>query len=221
MSVLSIRDVCYGYEDSKKQVLNQVNMEFEPGNMYAIVGKSGSGKTTLLSLISGLDLCTKGSIQYHGTDLRRMNRDRYRSKEIGVVFQNYNLLKNATAIENLVLSMNISGVKVKNKIKEAQKLLEKVGINAETAWSKVSNLSGGEQQRVGIARALAHNPDVIIADEPTSNLDEETEESIMEILSSLVVNENKCVIVVTHSTKVASYASEVWGISNGRVLFVQ
>ncbi len=221
MGILLIKDLSYQYYNSNKTVLDNINIEFEVGKMYAIVGKSGSGKTTFLSLISGLDICTKGSILYHNKDLKNINRDRYRARNIGVVFQNYNLLQNATVIENLVLSMNISGVSEENQTQILQDVLKKVGIDSETALKKVCKLSGGEQQRVGIARAISHNPDIIIADEPTSNLDSETEESIMEILSSLVVNDNKCVIIVSHSTKVASYANEVWGISNGRFLFIQ
>lgn len=221
MSILSIKDLSYKYCNSNKVILDKINIDFERGKMYAIVGNSGSGKTTFLSLISGLDICTKGSILYQNKDLRDINRDRYRARDIGVVFQNYNLLQNATVIENLILSMSISGVLEEKQTQILQGVLKKVGIDSETAIKKVCKLSGGEQQRVGIARAISHNPDIIIADEPTSNLDADTEESIMKILSSLVANDNKCVIIVSHSTKVASYANEVWGISNGRFLFIQ
>ena len=221
MSILSIKDLSYQYCNSKKLVLNKINIDFELGKMYAIVGKSGSGKTTFLSLISGLDISSNGSILYCNKDLRSINRDRFRARDIGVVFQNYNLLQNATVIENLVLSMNISGVLKEKQTQIIEDVLKKVGIDSETASKKLCKLSGGEQQRVGIARAISHNPDIIIADEPTSNLDSENEESIMKILASLVEHDNKCVIIVSHSTKVASYANEIWGISNGRILFIQ
>ena len=221
MGVLTLKNVNYKYEGSNKNVLNKVNIEFKEGNLYTIVGKSGAGKSTLLSIISGLDLCTEGEILYRGKNIKNINRDKYRAKSIGVIFQSYNLLINATAVENIVLSMNISGDKRKNKKKVAYDLLEKVGIDRETADRKILKLSGGEQQRVGIARALSHNPDLIIADEPTGNLDKETEENIMGILASLAHEENKCVIVVTHSDRVSSYADELWGITNGKLMFIK
>jgi putative ABC transport system ATP-binding protein len=218
---MKIENLTYKYDSSKKNVLNNMNVEFEKGKVYTIVGKSGSGKTTLLSLISGLDICTDGNILYNGKNLKDINRDDYRAKSIGVVFQSYNLLLNATAVENIVLSMNISGSSEKNKKEHAYKLLDKIGIDKETADRKILKLSGGEQQRVGIARALAHNPDIIIADEPTGNLDNDTEADIMEILSNLAHNQNKCVIIVTHSKKVSSYADDIYGIADGKLVPVR
>ncbi len=221
MSVLAVNNLSYVYEGTKKKVLNNISISFEPKKTYAIVGKSGSGKTTLLALLSGLDLCKDGEILYKGQDIKTIDRDDYRSKKIGVIFQSYNLLTNATAIENIMLSMDISGVKVENKKEHAYNLLQKVGIDKETADRKVLKLSGGEQQRIGIARALSHNPDIIIADEPTGNLDTATEKSIMKILTSLSEKEDKCVIIVTHSEKVAGYADEVWGMTDGKLSFVK
>ena len=221
MSLMKIENLTYKYESSKKNVLNKMNAEFEKSNVYTIVGKSGSGKTTLLSLISGLDICTDGNILYNGKNLKEINRDDYRAKSIGVVFQSYNLLLNATAIENIVLSMNISGSGEKDKKEYAYNLLEKIGIDRETADRKILKLSGGEQQRVGIARALAHNPDIIIADEPTGNLDTDTESQILDILSKLAHEENKCVIIVTHSKKVSSYADDIYGIADGKLVPVR
>jgi len=221
MSLMKIDGLSYRYENSKKNVLNKIAAEFDKGKIYAIVGKSGSGKTTLLSLISGLDVSTEGSILYNDQDLKKLNRDEYRAKSIGVVFQSYNLLLNATAVENIVLSMNISGSKGKDKTAYAYDLLEKIGIDRETADRKILKLSGGEQQRVGIARALSHDPDIIIADEPTGNLDSETEAQIMEILSNLAHNESKCVIIVTHSKKVSSYADDIYGIADGKLIPVR
>ena len=221
MSLMKIENISYKYEGSNKNVLNNMNVEFNIGKIYAIVGKSGSGKTTLLSLISGLDLCTQGNISYNGMNLKELNRDDYRAKSIGVIFQNYNLMLNATAVENVVLSMNISGNNTKNKTAYAYKLLENVGIDKETADRKILKLSGGEQQRVGIARALSHNPNIIIADEPTGNLDTETESAIMNILSGLAHEEDKCVIIVTHSKKVSAYADEIFGIADGKLVSVR
>lgn len=221
MAVLSVQKVSYSYEGSKKKVLDNISMDFEKGKVYSIVGKSGAGKTTLLGLISGLDTYEKGDILYNQKSLKSIDKDNYRAKEIGVVFQGYNLLTNATAIENILLSMEISGTNIANKKNYALELLNKVGINRETALRKVLKLSGGEQQRIAIARALAHNPEVIIADEPTGNLDSETEDAILKILGDLAEKENKAVILVTHSKKVSSFADEIWGLAKGNLIFIK
>jgi len=218
MGVLALNKVTYGYEGAKKNVLNGVSATFEAGKVYAIVGKSGAGKSTLLSLIAGLDTTTKGEILYNGTDLKKIDRDEYRAKGIGVVFQSFNLLTNATAIENIVLSMNISGSNKSDKKLFAYELLQKIGIGKRTADRKILKLSGGEQQRVGIARALSHSPDIIIADEPTGNLDSDTENDILSILTSLAHDEGKCVIIVTHSKEVSSVADEILTMASGNLI---
>lgn len=218
MSILSLNKVCYQYEGTKKEVLKNITYDFSEGKLYVIMGKSGSGKTTLLSILSGLDLATSGEILLNNQSLKNINRDDYRAQNIGVIFQGYNLLTNATALENILLSMNISKSKKKNKDQFALSLLESVGIDQEKASRKILKLSGGEQQRVGIARALSHNPKIIIADEPTGNLDPDNEKGIMEIFSNLVHNENKCVIVVTHSESVSKYADEILKLNNGNIL---
>lgn len=215
MSILALNNVAYQYEGTKNCVLQNVTIQFENGNIYAIVGKSGSGKSTLLSLLAGLDVCTKGEILFNGKNLSQLNRNHYRARSVGVVFQGFNLLLNATAIENLVLSMQISGVSDKDKKTRAYELLNKVGIGKEKADRKVLQLSGGEQQRIGIARALSHNPQVIIADEPTGNLDSKTEQAVLQIFDKLAHEDEKCVIFVTHSGKVAGFADEIWGVTKG------
>lgn len=221
MSILALDKVAYQYEGAKKNVLKSITMQFEHGKLYVIMGKSGAGKSTLLSLISGLDLSTSGDVLFNEKCLRQVDRDDYRAKSIGVIFQGYNLLIDATALKNIILSMNISGSHLKNKKQFAMNLLEKVEIDEETANRKVLKLSGGEQQRVGIARALSHDPEIVIADEPTGNLDGDTEENIMSILQSLAHKENKCVIVVTHSKQVSKYADELWGLNQGNLVFVK
>lgn len=220
MSILELHKVCYHYEQSTKEVLYQIQAEFDQGNVYTIVGKSGAGKSTLLSLISGLDIATEGEIYCNGESLRKMDRDRYRAESIGVIFQGYNLLTNATAIDNVVLAMHISKSKVKNKKEYAYELLRRVGIQRETANRKVLKLSGGEQQRVGIARALSHDPGIIIADEPTGNLDAETEADIMQILQDLAHQEQKCVLIVTHSKGVSQYADICYQLKAGKLSLV-
>ena len=221
MSVLTLNNVIYKYDGTKKNVLKGVNAIFEAGKVYVIVGKSGSGKSTLLSLIAGLDVCTDGKILHGEADLKELDRDKYRAKGIGVVFQSFNLITNSTAVENIVLSMQISESGEKNKKAFVYALLEKVGIDHETADRKILKLSGGEQQRVGIARALAHNPDIIIADEPTGNLDSDTENDVLKILAALAHDDGKCVIIVTHSKKVSSVADEILGMKDGNLTLIQ
>jgi len=220
MKCLELSDVTYRYDGNTTAVLNEINATFERGKVYTIIGQSGAGKSTLLSLISGLDVCKEGDVYYNGKNLRQLDRDEYRAKSIGVIFQGYNLLLNSTAIYNITLSMNISenNLDKQSKKKAAYALLEKVGIDRETADRKILRLSGGEQQRVGIARALSHDPDVIIADEPTGNLDAETEDAVLDILTRLAHEENKCVIIVTHSENVTAIADEVIGIRDGQLL---
>ena len=204
MSILKLENVGYRYKDVPKDsyVFRNINYEFEQGKMYAIKGKSGSGKTTLLSLITGLEKCTEGKVLYDGKDLKKMNLDTYRNTDIGIVFQSYNLLPSLTAIENIMLSMDISKVKVKNKKEKALELMKSVGLSEEHAKRKILKLSGGEQQRIAIARSLSYNPKIIIADEPTGNLDKDTENEILNIFENLAKKENKCIIIVTHSQNV-------------------
>jgi len=223
LKCLEIKNVSYRYEGGTSNVLKNINALFESGKVYAIIGQSGAGKSTLLSLISGLDTCKNGDIYYNGKNMRELDRDEYRSKSVGVIFQSYNLLLNSTAVYNITLSMNISESIIKER--QAQKnyaysLLEKVGIDQETADRKILKLSGGEQQRVGIARALSHDPDIIIADEPTGNLDAETEKSVLRILYKLANEDNKCVIIVTHSDKVAAHADVILEMQGGKLTLI-
>ena len=210
MSILSVEHLSYSYDNGATPVLQDINYEFEKGRTYAIVGKSGSGKTTLLSLISGLEKSKEGRIVYDSKDISQIDREKYRSKNIGVIFQSFNLLPHLTALENVILSMDVAGMHVKDKNQHALKMLEKVGLNAKKAGRRVLKLSGGEQQRVAIARALSYNPDIILADEPTGNLDGATEAEVMKILKDLAGNDNKCVIIVTHSPSVSQSVDTVF-----------
>ena len=212
MGILKLENVGYRYKDAPKDsyVFKNINYEFEEGKMYAIKGKSGSGKTTLLSLITGLEKCTEGQILYDGKTLKKMNLDRYRNTDIGIVFQSYNLLPRLTAIENIIVSMEISKVKVKNKKQKALELMKSVGLSEEHAKRKILKLSGGEQQRIAIARSLSYNPKIIIADEPTGNLDKDTESEILKIFKNLAKDKNKCVIIVTHSQNVCNEVDTIY-----------
>ena len=207
MSILNLCDLSFSYD--KKPVLEHVNFNFEPGKIYSIVGKSGAGKTTLLSLLSGLASPTAGTIYYKAQDIKKINKYDFRRHCVGVVFQNFNLLTNLTALENVVLSMDIAAVRRKDKKEHAMDLLRKVGLSEDEGKRRVLKLSGGQQQRVAIARALSYDPDVILADEPTGNLDGETENDIMHILRELA-DEGKCVIIVTHSPTVANRSDIIY-----------
>ena len=205
MEILKLENLSFAY--GKKQVLSNINYTFETGKIYAVVGKSGAGKTTLLSVISGLAEPGGGTIYVNGEPLSKMDKYEYRSKNIGVIFQSFNLLTKLTAVENVELSMEISGGKQSGSRERAYALLEQVGLDRDEADRRVLKLSGGQQQRVAIARALSYGPDIILADEPTGNLDEETQREIMDILDGLA-KAGKCVIIVTHSSYVAGRADE-------------
>ena len=209
--ILNLDNVSYRYADAEADdyVLKDINYSFETGKVYAIKGKSGSGKTTLLSLLSGLENNYEGSIEFAGKELKNIDLDNYRSRDIVIVFQSYNLLPHLTAIENIILSMNVSNLNIANKEEQAISLMEKVGLTKNQKDRRVLKLSGGEQQRVAIARSLSYNPLMILADEPTGNLAKETENEILKIFKSLA-KEDKCIIIVTHSENVCSQADIVY-----------
>ncbi|MBQ4065255.1 MAG: ABC transporter ATP-binding protein [Clostridia bacterium] len=200
MSVLSLQNISFSY--GRTPVLKDISYEFEKGKIYCIVGKSGAGKTTLLSLLSGLAAPTKGEIFYEGKSIAMIDKYVFRSKYIGVVFQSFNLLTKYTALENVILSMDVAGYKKENKTERAVRLLDSVGLDEDEANRRVLKLSGGQQQRVAIARALSYDPDIILADEPTGNLDRDTQKEIMDIFRDLA-DQGKCVILVSHSAEVA------------------
>ncbi len=212
--LLSIQNASYRYSDAEEDeyALRNVSYDFEKGKIYAIRGRSGTGKTTLLSLISGLERCTEGKIIFDNKDLKDINLDYYRSHEIGIIFQSYNLLPFMTVSENIILSMDASGIKIENKKEEALKLMKSVGLKDVYANRKVLRISGGEQQRVAIARSLSYNPKMIVADEPTGNLDKQTEKEILDIFKSLAHEDNKCVIIVTHSPNVCEMVDQVYDL---------
>ena len=210
MSILKLENVSYRYSDDNKYVLKDINYSFEKGKTYAIKGRSGSGKTTLLSLLSGLEKCSDGKILYNNKNLNNFDLDKYRNTHIGIIFQSFNLLTSLTAIENVILSMDINHQKDINKREKAINLLKSVGLSEAQGDRRILKLSGGEQQRVAIARSLSYDPDIILADEPTGNLDRETENEIMKIFDDLAHKQNKCVILVTHSANVAEKADIVY-----------
>ena len=200
MNKLEVKNLSHSYIDGmkKKKVLKNINVTFESGKFYAILGESGSGKTTLLSILSGLLNVEEGEILFNEESIKKKGLNNYRLTKVGIVFQNYNLISYLTAKENVEILMNIRKSKEKNKIYD---YLKEVGIDEETADRNVLKLSGGEMQRVAIARCLSCNIPIILADEPTGNLDEENEENIINIFNKL--KKDKIIIVVTHSSKLA------------------
>lgn len=207
MSILEIKNLLYYYQDGSKQrtIFKDVNASFERGMFYCILGESGSGKTTFLSIIGALDIPKDGVVLYEGKDIKEIGYEKYRRNCIGMVFQNYNLIQYMTAVENVLVAMSITENQIEgNKKETAYRLLEKVGIDRQTADRRVSRLSGGEQQRTAIARALSTDVDIILADEPTGNLDLETGEGIIQLLMSLAHDNNKCVVIVTHDLDISS-----------------
>lgn len=202
MSILKLENISFSY--GKKVVLKDISFDFEKGKMYCITGKSGAGKTTLLSILSGLASPTDGKIYYDGKDIAKIDKYKFRSKYIGVIFQSFNLITKYTATENVMLSMDIADVKAKHKekLEKSKTLLNSVGLDEDEANRRVLKLSGGQQQRVAIARALSYDPEIILADEPTGNLDIETQDEIIKIFKSLT-EQGKCVILVSHSPEVA------------------
>lgn len=218
MSKIITKNLSHTYVDGikRKQVLNDINIEFETGKFYAILGESGSGKTTLLSLLSGLDTIEEGDILYNDKSIKDIGYNNYRLNNVNIIFQSYNLIPYMTAVENVEISMDIMKLKIKDKREEALKILNSLGISNLEANRTVLKLSGGEQQRVAIARSLVGDIEFLMADEPTGNLDEKTEEKIIEIFKELV-GQGKCVIVVTHSNKLASNADIIYRIKGGGV----
>ena len=204
MKVLKLENVGYHYSDSKEKVFTELNAEFSTGKFYAIIGRSGAGKSTLLSLLAGLDAPTAGKIKFEDEDIKTKGYNYHRKKHITLVFQNYNLINYLSPLENVRL-VN-SGAK--------KEILTELGLDEEQIRRNVMRLSGGQQQRVAIARALASEAPIILADEPTGNLDEQTTTEIIEILKRSAHKNKKCVIVVTHSKEVAAAADQVLELKN-------
>ena len=215
MSELTLQQVSYRYPGGSRYALDGISGTFSAGKLYAVIGPSGSGKSTLLSLMAGLDRPTEGSLQLNGSDYRSLNLDRCRRQEIAIIFQAFQLFPLLTVLENVCFPMEANGVKQKEAKAKAKELLTSVGISEEQYQRYPANLSGGEQQRVAIARALSSGAGIILADEPTGNLDTANGNQVMEILLRLAHEEGHCVIVVTHDMDIAAQADEVWRMKDG------
>ncbi|NLA86104.1 MAG: ABC transporter ATP-binding protein [Clostridiales bacterium] len=217
MSNLAMENVTYRYRNSNQAAVKEACCVFEPGRLYAIMGPSGSGKSTLLSMLAGLDLPTEGDVRFADKSLREMDLDRYRREDISMIFQAFQLFPLLTAIENVCYPMELVGMNPKEAKEKAEQLLLRVGIRKEQMKRFPSNLSGGEQQRVAIARSLASGARIFLADEPTGNLDVANSENIMAILSGLAHEDGYCVIVVTHDMDVAKQADVMYRMTDGAI----
>ncbi|MDD4493388.1 MAG: ABC transporter ATP-binding protein [Eubacteriales bacterium] len=220
MEKLLLKDVSYQYKNKHQTIyaVNKVSQAFEKGVFYAIMGKSGSGKTTLLSLLAGLDLPCFGEVLYDGKNIANMNRDKYRRENVSMVYQNYNLFPLLTVLENVMFPLQLTGLPTKEVKKNAIDKIQSVGLDELFFNRFPSMLSGGEQQRIAIARTLATNADVILADEPTGNLDTENSRNIVELLIKLAHIDHYCVILVTHDMSIANQADIVLKMEDGKFL---
>lgn len=200
--------------------LQDVNMQIQAGQFASIIGKSGSGKSTLLSILGALDKPTSGSVEVDDVDITKLSdheQTNYRAKQIGFVFQRYNLIPNLTAIENVMLALEFGGMPKEQRKERAEELLNEVEITGEEQLRLPSKLSGGQQQRVAIARALANHPSIILADEPTGNLDSETGEKIFKLLHRLSRTEKTTIIAVTHDMDIAGKTDETFRLKDGKI----
>ncbi|MBQ0962981.1 ABC transporter ATP-binding protein [Streptomyces sp. RK23] len=219
--VLRLDGVSHTYSGQRRRttVLKDIDYAFERGTFYTVLGPSGSGKTTLLSLASGLDTPTRGTVSFDGRALTELGLGRYRNRHAATIFQQYNLLTYMTALQNVTCAMEITGAKPATGRRRARalELLEQLGLDRTTATRNVLRLSGGQQQRVAIARALACDVDILFADEPTGNLDEDTAQGIIDTFRDLAHEQGKCVVVVTHSQQLATQSDRVLTLRKGRL----
>lgn len=206
--------------DTKVVAVNDVSFEVGDGRFVSIVGKSGSGKSTLLALLGALDRPTSGKIEVNGNDITKYgdhDLTKYRGSAIGFIFQSYNLIPNLSALENVMMPMEFAGVSKVKRRERAEELLNQVGLDKSKQVRKPGKLSGGEQQRVAIARSLANRPKLILADEPTGNLDSQTGKMIVELLHKLAKSEKTTIIAVTHDLEIANQTEQTFTLSDGRL----
>lgn len=220
MRILTATDVMYEYRNAYQTVkaVQGVSCAFELGKIYALVGASGSGKTTFLSLLAGLDVPAGGSICFDGKSTGEMNRDNYRLQHVSVIYQNFNLFQHLTVLENAAYPLYVRKMRREEADELAAEKLRQVGLKEDQLRRLPNMLSGGEQQRVAIARALAAGSEIILADEPTGNLDTENSENVVNILQQLAHEEDRCVIIVTHDPAVAEAADVVLRMRDGKLL---
>ena len=213
--MLELKDITYSYKGSDREVLKSVTCEFKAGNLTAVTGPSGSGKSTLLSIIAGMDKPSKGEIHIDEKKLSKLDLDKYRREMVSIIFQAFHLFPILTVMGNVCFPMELIGKSKAEAQKRAAELLNMVGIVDSMHKRYPSNLSGGEQQRVAIARSLASGANLLLADEPTGNLDQENMHNIMEILKKLAHDNGYCVIIVTHDMEAAEKADVIFRMRDG------
>ncbi|MDF2485658.1 MAG: transporter ATP-binding protein [Herbinix sp.] len=220
MEILRAEQVHYSYQTKYQTIeaVRGVSYSFETGNMYAIVGESGSGKSTFLSLLAGLDLPTKGNVYVEGEDMAVLNRDSYRREKASVVYQSFNLFPLLTAQENVMFPIELKGTGKREAAKKAAELIERVGLREQVLYQFPQMMSGGEQQRLAIARAMAAGGKIILADEPTGNLDSENQQNIVQLLKEAAHTMEFAVIVITHNPEVAAEADYVLRMRDGKLI---
>lgn len=211
--MLEVSNLSYWYDNADQPLFSDLNLTFENGRSYAIVGQSGSGKTTFLSLIAGLDIPKKGVVKLDGHDVQRIGLTNYRKRDVSIVFQAYNLVTYMSALENVLTAMAITDSTHKGDKQYAGELLQKLGLTQQQMTQKVNRLSGGQQQRVAIARAMAVDANLVVADEPTGNLDEANTKEVVALFQQLAHEQNKCVIIVTHEMDVADECDEKMSVN--------
>ena len=220
MNILELHEVGYTYRTQYQQVeaLKGVSHSFETGKLHAIMGRSGSGKTTLLSLMAGLDLPTTGQVLFEGTSTAEMNLERYRREKAAVIYQNFRLFPLLTVAENVMYPMELRGMRPKQAKEKAAALVERVGLPSSALNRFPTMLSGGEQQRVAIARSLGMETRLLLADEPTGNLDTANGENVLAILEGLAHEGDYCVVVVTHDPAIGKRADALMELRDGKVV---
>lgn len=219
MSVIELNNVKYVYQTQYQRVeaLKGISYTFEPGKVYTIMGSSGCGKTTLLSLMAGLDIPTEGSVLCEGISTADIDLEQYRRERVAVIYQDFRLFPLLTALENVMYPMELRGVKPAVAKKRAIELIRKVGLPEKVHDRFPAMLSGGEQQRVAVARALGMDTNVLLADEPTGNLDSKNSEYLFGILESLAHDDGYCVVIVTHDEALGKRADEAIRIHDGEL----
>lgn len=225
MALIEAKDVVKRYKVGSEIItaLNGINLSIARGEFVAILGTSGCGKSTLLNMLSGLERPTKGDVIINGTKINKVsekNMSRFRSKEMGFIFQQYNLIPSLTALENVMLPLTIQGVSKKMRLKRSREILVKLGLE-KRLHNKPSQMSGGQQQRVSIARSLVSNPKIIFADEPTGNLDSKTTIEILEFMQEIVREEGRTLIMVSHDLEVAMYAGRIVHMMDGEITSIE
>ncbi|MFV0395679.1 MAG: ABC transporter ATP-binding protein [Coprobacillaceae bacterium] len=219
-TLLTFENISYHYQDGmqKVSILDKANYNFEKGKIYAIVGASGSGKTTTIALAGGLDVAKEGDVRFNNESVEKIGLGKYRQKYVSIVFQSYNLIHYMNALDNVINAMNIAKMAVPNKKEYALEVLASLGLSEDESTRSIQKLSGGQQQRVAIARAIAKDVDLILADEPTGNLDKKNANAIIGTFIKLAHENEKCVILVTHSNSIANRCDVQLKIKEGQIV---